>query len=530
MSLPLDEIQGHVYPGFKKHHQAYLFVQFVVPCGDEASSGVAAPGDGTRCIVRPEVARGWLAALIPSVCSGTDVEQDVAAYRKRRAQKGDVQEGEAQEESASARLLNVAFSSTGLARLGAAQAELDRLPADFTSAPPVRASGVGDDSADYASWSVGGTDSTEPDAVVILAADSSEDLDRFIDDQRDLLVLHHLRELDTHVGHVLDESREHFGYKDNITKITAVMTEAEVVSEDDVLAGEFILGLDRYQRFSGQGQPLDDPDFPTWADRGSYLVFRKLEQQVHEFRTQTAAAQALVVNQSEEHPVPPGQVGIDLLRAKLIGRWPDGVATHHAPDTEPPATTTSPLPVEAAHYSSDPYGYRTPHCAHIRKVHPRDFVDVTGGLAVNPNMVRDLARNHRLLRRGITYGEMLDAAATSNGPNTRGVLFAAYQASISEQFEFVMKRWVNAPTFSMLDPSVTVKPVSPGLDAIIGVNLGQPKIGRACEYPIRTFLNPSKQLRLVEQTLTFSRFVIMRGGGYFLSPSLPNLQILAAGP
>ena len=49
---------------------------------------------------------------------------------------------------------------------------------------------------------------------------------------------------------------------------------------------------------------------------------------------------------------------------------------------------------------------------------------------------------HRLIRRGITYGEPLPEGAEDDGQD-RGVIFMCLQASIARQFEFVQSQWVN---------------------------------------------------------------------------------------
>ncbi len=76
-----------------------------------------------------------------------------------------------------------------------------------------------------------------------------------------------------------------------------------------------------------------------------------------------------------------------------------------------------------------------PLAAHIRKMNPR---------------VGD-ADTHRLLRRGIAYGESYDLEAQVGSAGSReadrGLLFVSYQASIRNQFEFVQQSWANNSAF-----------------------------------------------------------------------------------
>jgi Dyp-type peroxidase family len=322
---------------------------------------------------------------------------------------------------------------------------------------------------------------------------------------------------------VLPGYREHFGYKDNVTRITPVMTDAPDTPEVEVPAGEFMLGLPRYERVDESGVHVDPPAYPSWAEHGSYLVFRKLEQRVHEFRTATAAnAAQLVAKNVPNFPADPAE-GTALLRAACIGRWPDGTSLAASPGLSP-QVTPDPLPaVTAQTYRDDPNGLATPRFAHIRKVHPRDFESVRNGNVV------DRAWNHRLIRRGITYGPELPPGDPDDGVE-RGVLFAAYQASISEQFEFIMQAWANSARFSTLDSDVPVSVESPGQDVIVGVNTsGDGTAPRKALYPREPFVGGDNLEHLAEEPLTFDQFVLMRGGGYFLAPTKPNLQVLANG-
>jgi deferrochelatase/peroxidase EfeB len=124
----------------------------------------------------------------------------------------------------------------------------------------------------------------------------------------------------------------------------------------------------------------------------------------------------------------------------------------------------------------DPTGARCPLSAHIRKTYPRDderVATVADGLTVNEADTQ----THRLLRRGIPF-DLGEGEARE-----RGLLFAAYQTSIEEQFEFVTRRWVNNADF---------KEPGTGVDPILA-----------------------------------SPFVTPTGGGYFFSPAIHTLGLIA---
>ena len=81
---------------------------------------------------------------------------------------------------------------------------------------------------------------------------------------------------------------------------------------------------------------------------------------------------------------------------------------------------------------------RCPFRAHTRKANPRA-----------DHKLGDDHRNRRIARRSVTFGGMPEPSdcaepATDNGV---GVLLMCYQASISRQFEFIQKTWLNPDGF-----------------------------------------------------------------------------------
>lgn len=241
---------------------------------------------------------------------------------------------------------------------------------------------------------------------------------------------------------------------------------------------------------------------PEWAVDGSYLVFRRLQQDVASFAkfvAQSAAAE---------------NVSTGLMGAKLVGRYKSGCPLERTPDeptdvdpqTADPSIADPSLLAEAKinnfEYGDDADGALVPRASHIRKVYPRDEATPGGGEAET--------QTHRLLRRGIAYGEPFDPGAPSGSPQAgnaqfphdRGLLFLCYQSSLEEQFEFVQQRWVNDPNFP------------------------QPEDG---QDPIIAQLNEPRSVRvpgLGQPQLSIPQFVRTTGGEYFFSPSISALQRL----
>jgi Dyp-type peroxidase family len=290
-------------------------------------------------------------------------------------------------------------------------------------------------------------------------------------------------------GAALPGGREHFGFADGFSQPAIEGSGAPARPGQGapdgkggwrpIRAGEFILGYDDEENVL---PPAPTPD--QLGAKGSFLVFRKLHQDVAAFRAQLAAAAAVY----------PG--GEELLAAKVVGRWRDGTPLDLAPNAPDPAIATDPARTTAFSYADDPDGRRCPVGAHVRRSNPRESMLFHG----------KLVNRHRLVRRGIPYGPPLPEGAPDDGVD-RGVLFMCLQASIARQFEFVQAQWLNdGNTFHLGDDQ----------DVLIGAqdHDGPRKMTVPGRPPF--FLGP------------LSRVVTVRGGDYFFCPGLNGLRHLAA--
>jgi hypothetical protein len=185
----------------------------------------------------------------------------------------------------------------------------------------------------------------------------------------------------------------------------------------------------------------------------------------------------------------------EQLGAKLIGRWPSGATlAEPLPPRDPGIRNDTPPRITRADFESDPEGTRTPLFAHIRKAHPRALD------AAAP-------ARHRLLRRGIPYGPPLPAGAAADDDHDRGLLFVAYQASIARQFEHIQRQWFNRSDFP---PGARPEP---GADPLVGRPSGRPEV----QLP-----TPRGHV-----AIGLDRFVTVTAGGYFFTPSIRALALLA---
>lgn len=237
------------------------------------------------------------------------------------------------------------------------------------------------------------------------------------------------------------------------------------------------------------------PDFgATQSDCfGSYLVYRKLEQNVKSFKAAEAALADTLHFTGNSH---------EMAGALAVGRFENGlpaVKLGSVPSFEAPSNDNN------FNYALDPEGVRCPFHAHIRKTNPRGDNQRMFGIS------QEAERSHRIVRRGITYGERDFERETEYPEGDVGLLFLCFQSSIENQFEFIQQHWANNNDFP--------RPFT-GIDPIIGQGANRLfDNNKAIEqkWPKAEGGTASKDL---------SNFVTVKGGEYFFAPSLPFFQQL----
>jgi len=224
---------------------------------------------------------------------------------------------------------------------------------------------------------------------------------------------------------------EHFGYVDGLSQ--------PLFASHDI-ARQRAQG-DRFARWDSRAS-LDlvlcrDPNGRHADSFGSYLVLRKLEQNVRRFREDV---QALAQRQGLD-PV--------LAGARIVGRFEDGTPLSEA---DHPAGEA----INDFNFAADADGRRCPFQAHVRKTNPRGDTVRAAGVS------DDEERGHRLVRRAVSYGSNRPDDEPETGS---GLLFLCYQASIANQFQFMQSRWANPPHFVR---------VGTGTDPLVGQAGGPP--------------------------------------------------------
>ncbi len=285
-------------------------------------------------------------------------------------------------------------------------------------------------------------------------------------------------------------------------------------------AGEFVLG------HPDEAQELPDAAPPaSFMRNGTFMAYRKLHQHMGSWRDYFSAQ---AKTYAKVMAVPEDQAQV-ILKAKVIGRWPDGIPLAHASTHDAWIKERTRLgfddPVSASaavlrylksaepsnfRYAEDMHGYDAPNTCHIRRVNTRDYLDpLNNPDGPNPNATSQVNKRRRILRRGLPYGSnQLDS-----GDNTteQGVVIMALCASLFRQFEFIQQQWINY-----------------GLDFNAG-NLTCPLAGQHATH--NRFVIPSRPDSGKPPFICarLPTFVETRGGEYFFLPSMTALRMIAMG-
>jgi Dyp-type peroxidase family len=514
--LEMDDIQGIVVPGFFKPHQMLLGIRYPREKAD---------------IVKLKTLLGVLAR---DIATAGETLQDRRDHRQPENMNGQPRRFEP--------LVAIGFSFQGLFDLTPGASDI---PSPAFRNGLVRRSALLGDATEPgmpghpSTWSAG-KPGEEFDILAIVAGDDRASVkdraavleERFLDIGA---------KVQRQVGDVRDDveggtGHEHFGFDDGVSQpgIRGRASEAPedfvtdryvdrsqfpaaalfgYPGQDLVWPGEFVIGYPA----TGPDPLIPGPEHepsPWWTRNGSFLVYRRLLQDVGLFwRTMRDEAERLSQL--------PGYAGLDdvTLASRLVGRWLSGAPVSRTPTGENTAlgdnacannhfrfdSDTPKLKLvhgddAFARAKADPIGATCPLGAHIRKVNTRDAPSDTGA--------RSSTYERRILRVGVPFGPSLRdryANATSEEPE-RGLLFMCVQSSIEEQFEFLQARWIN-------DDS---RPKTPGgHDMIVGQNAATPDGLR------RSFLF-GKDLQQA-QVEAAAQFVTASGGGYFFIPPIKTL-------
>lgn len=332
--------------------------------------------------------------------------------------------------------LYVGITWTGLVALEVP----DRLPGvsfrsfpSFVAGAPARAEGLGDRGPSAPDQWIPGFRNNEGHVLVSLYAPSRPQLEAHSTCLDAILAGDNaFRELWRGDGEALIEKDErgepvyvrkaHFGYRDAITEPTIKGGPGPYPPESQEPCDPWLFVL------MDEAPNYYVPDPPELGRNGSFGVFRVEEQDVVGFEN---------FLQSKKDRIDP-----ELLAAKLMGRWRNGVPLAVSPDTDCPPDGMPPEKLNDFDYvyadgSGDYWGERTPIGAHIRRVNPR-------GQPIKGQSIPGGSNNdHRIVRRALPYGPTYDPSEPYDGIE-RGLIGFFINSRIDNQFEFVLREWLNS--------------------------------------------------------------------------------------
>lgn len=401
--------------------------------------------------------------------------------------------------------VNVGMTHDGLAALGVPTASLNSFPHEFVAGMAARNVLLGDTGpSDPAHWKA----EWKGDGVDLMISVYADDAaDRAATAERILAARGAFRLRAALDGEGFSGGLVHFGYRDSISQPQFYGVHDPFNRRDDqpfVEIGAMLLG---------HATPIENlrwevPQPNVLGHNGCFNAFRVLEQQVAEFEDfLSACADALIKDPLSETLLPPGEETKwdppmsrhaalrEVVAAKMLGRWRNGVPLSLSPFTPSPQPAITDAGLNNYGYSTDPDGQRCPIGSHMRRSNPRDAKTVQR----NTNHAR------RLVRRGIPYGPHYDPAHPVKAE--RGLLGSFMCASLTGQFEAIQYDWTN---LGLQDPRITGSN-----DPILGNN--DPLFSR--------FSFPAGDGMVTFRG--FPHFIHTRGGAYLFQPSMSAIRYLA---
>ncbi|HEY9728289.1 MAG TPA: peroxidase [Chroococcales cyanobacterium] len=467
----LKNLQGNILKGHGREHSVHIFLKFTAD---------------TKAV------RKWIESFAQKYVTSAEQQlRDTENYKKTKKPGG--------------LFGNFFLSAKGYEALGFTKQEIqsafveedvlfgDKVDVKFTKGMAAAQSELKDPSV--ASWEQGYR--VPIDAVILLADENEQVLHReataIIQDKKlpaTVVAVEYGAALRNEKG----DGIEHFGYVDGRSQPLFLNSDIAAENNKD--------GIDQWNPSAPLELALAPDPFGQEDDcLGSYVVFRKLEQNVRGFKQrERQLAQALGLTEEDA----------ERAGAMVVGRFEDGTPVV----LQPNEGLDSPVPNNFT-YNSDTQGSKCPFHAHIRKMNPRgDIPNFFGRTEQDKQQLREEELSHRIVRRGIPFGKQVvdpgdDSTINQLPTGGVGLLFMCFQSNIARQFGFLQKSWANNVNF--------VQPAT-GVDPVIGHKLpGEPPSPQ--QWP-QQWGQPNKT------AFDFGQFVTMKGGEFFFAPSIPFLRQL----
>jgi Dyp-type peroxidase family len=389
---------------------------------------------------------------------------------------------------------NLFLSASGYRRLGFDPAKL--LPEERSIAKSSFATGMAAHAAeDFADppqeqWDPGYQN--EIDAMILLAGgDEGRLLRQSLQIANAIAAKNTIRAVE--LGKVLRNAKgegiEHFGYVDGLSQPLYLKSDFDFDENGARIADRKGSKIDIWDPFEPlrrilvRDHGVDDP-----LCHGSFLVFRKLEQDVKRFKLrERELAEELGLQGSER----------ERAGALAVGRFKNGT-----PVTLSKTDGFNPAKENNFNFDNDREGLKCPFHAHIRKANPRGDLQLYRGAAEAEERFR------RITRRGITYGDRPNQPQSIDDLPSGGVgiLFMCFQASIRRQFAFMQRTWLSSPRFVLRGT---------GLDPVAGQASSPPAVKQTWS---KEYGGPP------DTQFHFESYIRMKGGEFFFASSIPFLR------
>lgn len=281
--------------------------------------------------------------------------------------------------------------------------------------------------------------------------------------------------------------------------------------------GEFLLGYpDEAQEIPGAAMPIE------FSRNGTFMAYRKLHENVEGFENYIKDMGA---SYAATFQVPQAEAE-ETVKAKMVGRWSDGVplmaaptfqdwqafnadlAAAHAAEDKPRLAQIA-LKFTDFQYRPDPSGAVCPVTSHLRRANPRDMLDPHFALPESSGWDGSaLVNRRRILRRGLPYGPYDNAPPGSE----QGIIFLAICSSLFRQFEFVQQQWMQY-----------------GLDFNAGSDTC-PIVGNHLDADAKLVITTDPATAKKPFICgALPQLVEPRGGDYFFMPSMTALRMIGMG-
>ena len=479
--LDLADIQGFILRGYRMPMLRHFLLTVGTPAQARTQLGRLVTGDESD-MLQITTAEDW------QVGFGPGPGDDPAATPRRKPDY----------------CLNIGITWSGLVALEIEE----RVPAlsfesfgAFTDGAPRRAESVGETGLSSPDNWIDGFRNGHDHVLVTLHAISPEALNDYSDRLRawftegnafqEIWCQDGMALMEVQNGQPVPTSKVHFGYTDGITYPTIRGGPEEYRPDHQQPCEPWLFVL----REDAENYMVPEPR--QLGLNGSFAVFKKAETDVVGFEN---------FLQSNKDKIDP-----ELLAAKMLGRWRNGVPLALSPDTDSPAGGIPPEQLNNFEYvdadgSGDPKGICCPVGAHIRRVNPRGQPVQGQGLPGGSN------NSHRLIRRGLPYGPAYDPRQPYDGIE-RGMLFHFINANIENQYEFVLRQWVNDSEFA---GAVRLPPKSK--DPLIGTQKPAESI----------FVIPQADGGPPIEVTGLSSFVTTKAAAYLFLPSITAIKFIAS--